>query len=171
MTKKSQNIFLIFGIVVLVIMVLNLNFAEALRGLQHTGYWFLAVIALWAVLYMMNTLSWWLILKHLDKNDNDNDVTNDATYNFSFWWLYKITISGFALNYVTPGGLMGGEPYRIMELSPYIGTEKASSSVILFALTHIFSHLWFWLLAAILFVILFPLNIFNQSYFSTIFII
>ncbi|MBQ5971023.1 MAG: flippase-like domain-containing protein [Prevotella sp.] len=161
MTKKSQNIFLIFGIVVLVIMVLNLNFAEALRGLQHTGYWFLAVIALWAVLYMMNTLSWWLILKHLDKNDNDNDVTNDATYNFSFWWLYKITISGFALNYATPGGLMGGEPYRIMELSPYIGTEKASSSVILFALTHIFSHLWFWLLSAVLFVILFPLNIFT----------
>ncbi|MBR1518468.1 MAG: flippase-like domain-containing protein [Prevotella sp.] len=163
MTKKSQNLFLIFGIVVLVIMVFNLDFAEALRGLQHTGYWFLAVIALWAVLYMMNTLSWWLILKHLDNNDGDDDESNNATHNFSFWWLYKVTISGFALNYATPGGLMGGEPYRIMELSPYIGTEKASSSVILFALTHIFSHLWFWLLSALLYAALFPLNILTGS--------
>lgn len=139
MSKKYQNGFFIFGLVVLAIMVTQLNFDEVWNGLQRAGYWFFAIIALWLLLYAINTLSWLLIIRQGGEGKQKSP--------FSFMWLYKVTVSGFALNYATPGGLMGGEPYRIMELSPKIGTERASSSVILYVMTHIFSHFWFWLLS------------------------
>ena len=139
-------------------MVTQLNFDEVYEGVQRAGYWFLAVVALWAVLYIFNTAAWWLIINSQSARESRKQPSH-----VSFLWLYKITVSGFALNYATPGGLMGGEPYKMMSLSPKIGTERATSSVILHTMTHIFSHLWFWLISCLLFVMTEPLNILTSS--------
>lgn len=163
MKRKYQNGFFIFGILLLALMLSQLDFSEVWKGLSRAGYWFFAVVALWAFLYLFNTFTWYVIVKasgegrHRDgQSQSDADEQGGKARRegkVAFAWLYKITVSGFALNYATPGGLMGGEPYRIMELSPKIGTERASSSVILFAMTHIFSHFWFWLLSIPLYIV------------------
>ncbi|MCI5917468.1 MAG: flippase-like domain-containing protein [Bacteroidales bacterium] len=150
MKKRYQNGFFLFGIVVLAVMVTQLDFKEVWSGLCRAGYWFFAVIVLWAFLYVFNTATWYIIIRS----------GTEEKPPIKFWWLYKITVSGFALNYATPGGLMGGEPYRVMSLSPHIGAERASSSVILYAMTHIFSHFLFWLLSVALYLITEPLNVF-----------
>lgn len=150
MKKRYQNGFFLFGIVVLAVMVTQLDFKEVWSGLCRAGYWFFAVIVLWAFLYVFNTATWYIIIRSGAEEKPP----------IKFWWLYKITVSGFALNYATPGGLMGGEPYRVMSLSPHIGAERASSSVILYAMTHIFSHFLFWLLSVALYLITEPLNAF-----------
>lgn len=148
MNKKFQNGFLIFGLVVLAIMVTQLDFDQVWAGVSRAGYWFVAVLLAWLVLYGFNTGAWWLIIR-----------SQDPKHGVGFFWLYKITVSGFALNYATPGGLMGGEPYRIMALSPKIGTERATSSVLLYVMTHIFSHFWFWLCSCLLYVATQPVGL------------
>lgn len=149
MKKKYENAFFIAGLLLLLLMLTQLNMTEVIEGVSKAGYWFGAVVALWAALYVLNTAAWWIIIH-----------SGNTPSSLSFFWLYKITVSGFALNYATPGGLMGGEPYKIMSLSHKIGTERAASSVILHTMTHIFSHFWFWLISCILYVLTEPLNVF-----------
>lgn len=144
MSKKAQNFFLLFGLSVLGVMVYQLDYQEAWQGMCHAGYWFVAVVVLWVFLYIFNASAWYIIIR----SDGSPE-----TRTLSFSYIYRLTVSGFALNYATPGGLMGGEPYRIMSISPVIGKEKASSSVILYAMTHMFSHFWFWTISIILFLV------------------
>ena len=146
MKATYRNIFLLIGLAAVVIMLLtfDMSYAELWDKIKSAGYWFWAVILLWVPIYMLNAWSWYVII-------NDGS----AEHHVGFWRVFKYTVSGYALNYVTPVGVLGGEPYRIMELTPYVGAAKASSSVILYAMMHIFSHFWFWAFSLLLFVALY----------------
>lgn len=148
MKDKIRNLFFIIGIASVIVMIITFDVSWELlwHSLCRAGYWLLVIVALWMVLYVMNTCTWRIIL------------SESGPVNVSFWRLLKLTISGFALNYATPVGLLGGEPYRIMELTPYVGTQRATSSVVLFAMMHIFSHFWYWVTAIVLWVALMPLD-------------
>ncbi len=148
MKNKIRNIFFFVGLLFVVLMILTfkVSFAELWRHVCHAGYWLVAIIGMWLPLYIMNALTWKTIL------------LGSGECNIPFWKLLKVTISGFALNYATPVGLMGGEPYKIMEIKPYVGLQRASSSTLLFAMMHIFSHFWYWVTALVLYVIFLPLN-------------
>lgn len=148
MKEKFRNIFWFFGIFAIVVMLctFDMDYQELWQNLRKAGGWFPAVILLWVFIYYLNAWSWYVIIR------------DGKHAKVPFWKVYKLTVSGFALNYATPVGLMGGEPYRIMELTPYVGASKATSSVILYVMMHIFSHFWFWLVSVVLFVIFEPVN-------------
>ena len=150
MNNKFRNIFMAFGIIAIVIMLctMDMDYTDIWRYLKQAGIYFPLILGLWLVVYLVNTVSWWLII-------NDEGKVKGL----SFWRVYKLTVSGFALNYTTPCGLMGGEPYRIMELKPYTGVSKATSSVILYVMMHIFSHFWFWFLSIFLYIALYPIGV------------
>ena len=144
MRKSLNNLFFIVGLAAVVIMffTFDVSFAELWEYITKAGYWLVAILALWGLLYVMNACTWRVIIK------------GSGPCKIDFASLLKITISGFALNYATPVGLLGGEPYKIMEMSKYIGVRRATSSVVLFAMMHIFSHFWFWVTGIVTYLIL-----------------
>ena len=148
MKNSYRNIFLAFGIIAVLIMIFtfDMDYQELWANLKRAGIYLPLILLLWLFVYLINTTSWYIIIRSGGKTG------------FSFARLYKFTVTGFALNYVTPVGLMGGEPYRIMELKPYVGIERATSSVILYVMMHIFSHFCFWLSSVLLYVCLYPVG-------------
>lgn len=149
MNNRFRNIFLAFGILAVIIMLFTFDVSvdELLSNLQRAGIYLPLVLLLWFFIYLINTLSWYIIIRSGGKLSG-----------LTFTQLYKFTVSGFALNYVTPVGLMGGEPYRIMELKPYVGVERATSSVILYVMMHIFSHFGLWLSSVVIYASFYPVG-------------
>ena len=148
MRNKIRNILFFIGLASVVVMLATFDVSWTMLwdSLRRTGYWLVAIILLWCGLYTMNAFTWRIIL------------SESGPCVVPFWKLLKLTVSGFALNYATPVGLLGGEPYRIMELTPHVGAQRATSSVVLFAMMHIFSHFWYWITAIVLWLILMPLD-------------
>ena len=147
-TKQGlNNLFFVIGVVAVVVMILtfDVSFSELWHHLCKAGYWLIPILGIWFVVYGLNALAWQSIIRS-NTDENDGKV--------SFWRIYRLTITGYALNYATPVGGLGGEPYRIMELSKNIGNQKATSSVILYAMMHFFAHFWLWFTSIFLYLAL-----------------
>lgn len=144
MSRRWRNFFFLFGVAAIIVMLFTLDSTVSEIGeiVRTAGGKLLLLILLWVPIYLMNALAWYLIIR------------DDCRSGVPFMQVFKMSVTGFALNYVTPFGLMGGEPYRIMELTPYVGAAKASSSVILYVMMHICSHFCFWLSAIAVYVTL-----------------
>lgn len=149
MNSRFRNIFLAFGIIAVIIMLFTFDVSvdELFSNLRRAGIYLPLILLLWLFIYLINTLSWYIIIR-----------SGGPLSGLTFTQLYKFTVSGFALNYVTPVGLMGGEPYRIMELKSYVGVERATSSVILYVMMHIFSHFGLWLSSVAIYAFFYPVG-------------
>jgi len=144
--KRLNNLFFFLGCAAVVVMLFtfDVSFVELWQHLCHAGYWLIPIIGIWLVVYALNALAWRCMI--------EGNIGGKAP--ISFWRLYRLTITGYALNYATPVGGLGGEPYRIMELSKNIDPQHATSSVILYAMMHFFAHFWFWFISIFIYLAL-----------------
>ena len=161
--QRLNNLFFFIGVAAVVVMLFtfDISFAELWRHLCQAGYWLIPIIGIWVVIYAINAWAWMQTLPpplptrrgaDTSTTENSNEESNYSPPSkggagggsLSFFRIYRLTITGYALNYATPVGGLGGEPYRIMELSKDIGTERATSSVILYAMMHFLAHFLLW---------------------------
>ena len=65
MKSRFRNIFLVFGIVAVVIMLFtfDVSYEELLNNLKRAGIYLALVLLLWLVIYAINALSWYIIVR------------------------------------------------------------------------------------------------------------
>ncbi len=131
-----QTLFFLIGVGMLGYLVYKLGFHTIIENIAKTGWWFFGVIGIWLIIYYLNALAWFYIIGK-EKNG------------IKFSSIFKFTISGFAINYITPFISLGGEPYKVLELNKHLDKTHSTSTVISYNMMHIFSHFFFWLTAVI----------------------
>jgi len=144
MKKKWRLLFFLLGLAGIAILLIESDpatFDWSSFFSVNLIYLFIAIIGLWVVIYLLHTLCYKVILL-------------DESKKVRFSSMMKIVTSGFALNNVTPAGLVGGEPYRIMELRRFVSTERATSSTLTFTLFYVFGHLALWVTGVALYLVL-----------------
>ena len=129
----------------LIYLVYKLGFQTITDNIAKTGWWFAFVLGIWLIIYIFNALAWFFII-----GDEKKEV--------GFRKILKFTISGFAINYITPFVSLGGEPYKVLELNKYLNKKHSAATVISYNMMHIFSHFFFWLTAVVALFINLELN-------------
>lgn len=145
MNRKSKIILFVVGIAIFTYLVLDFGINNILTNFHRTGWYFIPVVGVWAFVYLFNAFAWRLII------GNDKQK-------IPFSKIISITVSGFAINYITPSVAIGGEPYRIAELKESLGTSKAVSVTLLYTMIHILSSFVFWILIILLALVLLTLT-------------
>ena len=65
MSSKFRNVFLVFGVLVVVIMLFSfdMKYDELWNNLKRAGGYLPLVLLLWLVIYFINALSWFVIIR------------------------------------------------------------------------------------------------------------
>ena len=143
--KIVRDLFFAIGILVLVWMVYSYGVGKIWQNIRDTGWWFFAIIGIWTIVYFFNGMAFHVILRG-----------GNGSSQVSFLRKIKLVISGFAINSMTPMGLLGGEPYKIIELKQDLGIDHATSGVLLSAMMHFLAHFIFWMASVPIFIFVVP---------------
>jgi|YelNatPaOPRAMG01_1025707.scaffolds.fasta_scaffold02084_14 uncharacterized membrane protein YbhN (UPF0104 family) len=160
-SNLGRNLFFLIGVIALFLMAWGIGFDTIWIHLQKTGWWFFAIIGMWLPIYIINTTALTTIIR-------DNNPLN---HKVPFLHILKVTLSAFALKSATPLGFFGGDPYKIMEFKSLFGLEKATSSVVLYTMTHISAHIIFWLLSIVAAAVFLPIHFVDKMVLLGLFLI
>jgi uncharacterized membrane protein YbhN (UPF0104 family) len=146
MHKHIENILFAAGIGIFIYMLYDLGIGTAIVYIKKTGLWLFPIIGLWTVVYLFNTLSMAIIIGRKDLKS------------IGFGSLFSVTVSGFAINYITPFISLGGEPYRALEMGKFIGKKNAASAVVSYKVLQWVSHLFLWIFTLFVVAVAFPVS-------------
>lgn len=145
--KKTLNVMLfIIGAVIFIYFIYDLGINNIIANIKKTGWWMIPVLGVWAAVYYLNGVSLYLLL-------------GEKRRSIGLSMVFSLTLSGNAINFITPFAHLGGEPYRIMILGKYVGPGFAASKVILYKMIQWLSHLILWLVAIPIIPFLFPVSL------------
>ena len=136
MSRTLRLIFLLVGVAIVALMVWQAGPAALWAGLRRSLWVVLALIPLWAAVYVLNAIAW-------------QRLTSEGGENIPLLAAFRMTVVAFAVNYSTPLASFGGEPLKIAAATKALGKRRAVGSVVAFRLLHALAHVVAWLIALI----------------------
>ncbi len=143
MSRKIQLLAFLVGAAVFAYLVAQIGVERLLSDAARTGWLFLPIFLLYGVVYLCNAWAWWLTMA-------------DEPSHPPFWRTYAILAAGFSLNFMTPMVNVGGEPFKIAAVAPWLGLRRAAGSVVIYQILHTLGMLLSFLTAVILGIVLLP---------------
>ncbi len=143
MSRKLQLLLFLCGSAVFGYLVLRIGPGQLLADAAHTGWMFVPIFLLYGVVYLLNAGAWQLIMAGEPAHP-------------PFWRTCAITVSGFSLNFLTPMVNVGGEPFKIAAVAPWLGIRRAAGTVVIYQMLHTFGMLLSFLTAVLLGALLLP---------------
>ncbi len=144
MSPRLQAATFAVGVGLVAVLVAHVGPGAIAADLARVGWVFVPVLALFGVIYAASAAAWQLTLAGEPARPG-------------FGRLFALTLSGFALNCVTPVVNAGGEPFKAAGLAQWTGWRRATGSVVLSKLLHATAHVLTWLTALALGLLLVPL--------------
>jgi len=133
-SRRLVALLFLFGTALLVLLLHHVGLAFLLDNVRRTGWMLAPIGAVYAGVYACNALACWLVMA---------DLPGRPPYGKTL----LIMVSGFALSSVTPFVQLGGEPYKVGALSPWLGTQRATGTVLSYYMLNTLSNLLTWLVA------------------------
>jgi len=142
-SRKLQLLLFVGGSAIFAYLVTRIGVARLLADAVRTGWLFVPIVLLYGVVCACNAGAWWLSMA-------------DEASRPPFWRAYAITVAGFSLNFITPMVNVGGEPFKIAAVAPWLGLRRAAGSVVLYQMLHTLGMLLSFLTAVVLGALLLP---------------
>ena len=132
MTRKLRVVVLAAGLLLFAWLIARVGPAVLVAQARQAGWMIFPILLVYALTYLCFASTWWVVL-------------GDVPARPSLGKLYAITVSGFALNYLTPFVSLGGEPFKTASVTGAIGGRRAASSVVTYNVIHSVSNMTTWL--------------------------
>jgi uncharacterized protein (TIRG00374 family) len=136
-SRRTRLLLTLVGALILAFLIQRIGTGTIVEYGRRTGWLAIPIVLVFLPVYLCNALAWHLVMAGSPARP-------------PFLRTFVVTISGFAINYVTPVVSLGGEPFKIAAVSPWTGPSRATSSVIVFGMLHALSHLFIWLTAVVM---------------------
>jgi uncharacterized protein (TIRG00374 family) len=124
------------GLALAAAIILQTGLGTLASELARAWWVVLPLVVLWGGVYACNTAAWRGLLR------------TEPAYPGPVR-IFAITVTSFALNYLTPVVSLGGEAYRVAAVQPWLGRRRAAGSVVQYRLLHSLAHMLFILTAVV----------------------
>lgn len=121
------------GAAIFGVLIWRVGLARLLGDFRRAGWTLLPILLLWIPVHACYAGAWHVTMA-------------DAPVRPPFWRTLLISISSFAVNLVTPLAQVGGELYRTTSVTPWLGGQRATSSIVTYYMIHALSNMITWLL-------------------------